>query len=56
VGHSICHVVECRHGFGPFGELVNGNNDVFVDITIWRVACQELYAPFEEGASCDDGV
>jgi hypothetical protein len=49
VGHHIYHIVESRHGFIPFGEVVNGHNDVFVTISRWGVACHEVYAPFVEG-------
>jgi hypothetical protein len=30
--YSVSGVVEGGHGFCPFGEVINGDNDVFVTI------------------------
>jgi len=52
--YGVCHVVEHRHGFDPFGELVNDHNDILVVITRWRVACHKVHAPFAKGTDSDD--
>jgi hypothetical protein len=44
--YSVNSVVEGRHGFGPLGELVDCNDDVFVSIAGWRISSHEIYAPF----------
>jgi hypothetical protein len=53
---SVSGVVEGRHGFGPLGEVIDCNDDVFVFISIWRVGIHEVYAPFEKGVGSNDWV
>jgi hypothetical protein len=55
-GHSVSGVVEGRHGFDPFGEVIDYHDDVLVPISRWRVASHEVYAPFAKGANNDDWV
>jgi hypothetical protein len=50
----VSGVVEGRHGFGPFGEVIYDHDDVLVSISRWRVASHKVYAPFAEGADSDD--
>jgi len=52
--HNLCLVVECWHGFIPFGEVVNEDYDVFMPIVGWRVASHEINTPFSKGACLDD--
>jgi hypothetical protein len=42
----VSGVVEGRHGLDPFSEVIYNHDDVFVSISIWRVASHEFYAPF----------
>jgi hypothetical protein len=54
--YSVRSVVEGRHGFGPLGEVIDCNVDVFVSISRWRVSIHEVYAPFLKGADSNDWV
>jgi hypothetical protein len=56
VGHHIFCIVESRHGFSPFGEVVNKQNYVFVTVSRWGVACNGLNASFVEGVGCNGWV
>jgi hypothetical protein len=47
-------IVEGRHGFDPFGKVINCQDDIFVSITRWRVGSHEVDAPFVEGVGSDD--
>ena len=42
-------IVEGRHGFGPFGKVVNCHDNVLVSITRCRMTSHEVYVPFAEG-------
>jgi hypothetical protein len=53
---SIDHVVECRHSFDPFGEVVDCDYDVFVPIVGWGIAGHKINSPFAKGACGDNGM
>jgi hypothetical protein len=50
----VSDVVESGHGFGPFGKVIDGHDNVLVSITGWRMEIHEVYAPLTKGANCDD--
>ena len=54
VCRSVSGVVEGRHGFSPFCEVINCDNDVFVSIAGWRITSHEVDAPFTKGAYSSD--
>jgi hypothetical protein len=56
VGCSFYHIVECWHGFCPFGEVDNSNYDIFFPIVGWGVASHEINTPFEKGAYHNDSM
>jgi hypothetical protein len=47
---SISGVVESGHSFCPFGEVIDGDNDVFVTITGGGITSHEVDAPFTKRA------
>jgi hypothetical protein len=49
-------VVEGRHGFSPFCEVIDCDNDVFVSIVGWGITSHEVDAPFTKGANSNDWV
>ena len=51
---SVSGVVEGGNSFGPFGEVINGNNDVFVTISRGGITSHKVNAPFTKGAAYDD--
>ena len=54
-----CHVndvVEGGHGFSPFCEVINCDNNVFVSIVGWGITSHEVDAPFTKGACSNDRV
>ena len=53
---SVNGVVEGEHSFGPFGEVINGDNDVFVTIVGGGITSHKVYAPFTKRASSNDRV
>jgi hypothetical protein len=53
---SVSGVVEGRHGFSPFFEVIDCNNNVFVSITRWGVTSHEVNAPFTKGVCSNDWV
>jgi hypothetical protein len=53
-GCGVYCVVEHWHGFYPFGEVVNGDYDVFMPISIWGVASHEINTTFSKGACHDE--
>ena len=43
---SVSGVVEGGHSFGPFGEVINDDNNVFVTITGGGITSHKVDAPF----------
>jgi len=39
VSKCIFRIVEGGHGFNPFGEVINDQYDVLVDIVVLGIAC-----------------
>jgi hypothetical protein len=54
VGLCIYCIVESRHDFNLFGEVINNHNDVLVNSARWGVACHKVNAPFAKWESCND--
>jgi hypothetical protein len=48
---SVSGVVEGGHGFCPFGEVINSDNNVFVTIDEGGITSHEGDAPFTKGAT-----
>jgi hypothetical protein len=53
---SVSGVVESGHSFGPFGEVINGDNNVFVTIAGGGITSHKVDAPFTKGACSNDRV
>jgi hypothetical protein len=53
---SVSGVVEGGHGFSPFGEVINGDNNVFVTIAGGGITSHKVNAPFTKGACSNDRV
>jgi hypothetical protein len=53
---SVSGVVEGGHSFGPFGEVIDSDNNVFVTIAGRGITGHKVDAPFAEGAGSNDGV
>ena len=53
---SVSGVVEGGHSFCPFGEVFNGNNNVFVTIAGGGITSHKVNAPFTKGAGRNDRV
>ena len=45
---SVSNVVEGGHGFGPFSEVIDGDNNVFVTIVGGGITSHKVNAPFAE--------
>jgi hypothetical protein len=53
---SVSGVVESGHSFGPFGEVINGDNNVFVTIAGGGITSHKVDAPFTKRARSNDRV
>jgi hypothetical protein len=53
---SVSGVVEGGHSFGPFGEVIDSDNNVFVAIAGGGITSHKVNAPFTKGACSDDRV
>jgi hypothetical protein len=53
---SVNSVVEGGHSFCPFGEVINGDNDVFVTIDGGGITSHEVDAPFTKRVGNNDRV
>jgi hypothetical protein len=53
---SVNDVVESGHSFGPFGEVINGDNNVFLTIAGGRITSHKVDAPFTKRAGSNDRV
>jgi hypothetical protein len=54
--YSVSGVVEGGHSFGPFGEVIDNDNNVFVTIARGGITSHKFNAPFTKGACSDDRV
>jgi hypothetical protein len=52
--YNVSGVVEGGHGFSPFCEVINCDNNVFVSIAGWGITSHEVDAPFTKGACSND--
>ena len=53
---SVSGVVESGHSFGPFGEVIHSDNNVFVTIAGGGITSHKVNAPFTKGACSNDRV
>ena len=53
-GCGGCRIVECWHSFGPFSEIVNCHDDIFVVTNRWRSTFHKVNGPFTKRTSYDD--
>jgi hypothetical protein len=53
---NVSNVVEGGHGFSPFCEVIDCENNVFVSIAEWGITSHEIDAPFTKGAYSNDWV
>ena len=53
-GCSGCCIVERRHRFGPFSEVFNRHDDMFVVTSIWRSKFHKVDGPFTKWTGGDD--
>jgi hypothetical protein len=53
---SVSGVVESGHSFGPFGEVIHDDNNVFVTIAGGGITSHKVDAPFTKGADSNDRV
>ena len=53
---SVSGVVESGHGFSPFGEVIDSDNNVFVTIVGGGITSHKVDAPFTKRASSNDRV
>ena len=53
---SVSGVVESRHSFCPFGEVIDCDNNVFVSIARGGMTSHEVDAPFTKRAGSNDKV
>ena len=53
---GVSGIVEGGHSFGPFGEVIDSDNNVFVTIAGGGITGHKVNAPFAEGASSNDRV
>ena len=53
---SVSGIVEGGHGFCPFGEVIDSDNNVFVTIAGGGITSHKVNAPFTKGACSNDRV
>ena len=53
---SVSGIVEGGHSFGPFGEVIDSDNNVFVTIAGGGITSHKVNAPFTKGACGNDRV
>jgi hypothetical protein len=53
---SVSDVVESGHSFGPFGEVIKGDENVFVTIYGGGITSHKVDAPFTKRADSNDRV
>ena len=52
----VSGVVEGGHSFGPFGEIIDSDNNVFMTIAGGGITSHKVNAPFTKGACSNDRV
>ena len=55
-GSSFSGTVEGGHGFRPFGEVIDGNNDVLMAVRRCGSTLHEVDGPLTKGTNGDDWV
>jgi hypothetical protein len=53
---GVSGIVEGGHSFGPFGEVIDSENNVFVTIAGGGITSHKVNAPFTKGACSNDRV
>ena len=53
-GYSGCCIVKRWHSFGPFSEIVNRHDDIFVVTSRWRSKFHKVDGSFTKRTSCDN--
>jgi hypothetical protein len=53
---SVNGIEESGHSFGPFGEVINGDNNVFVTIAGGGITSHKVDAPFTKRAGSNNRV
>jgi hypothetical protein len=53
---SVSGVVESGHSFGPFGEVIDDDNNVFVTIVGGGITSYKVNAPFTKRVGSNDRV
>ena len=53
---SFGFAIECGHGFGLLGEVIDYHDNVLVAISRNGVDGHEVDCPFAKGSDCDYGV
>ena len=53
---SVSGIVESGHGFGPFCEVIDSDNNVFVTIAGGGITSHKVNAPFTKGVCSNDWV
>jgi hypothetical protein len=53
---GVSGIVEGGHSFGPFGEVIDSDNNVFVTIAGGGITSHKVNAPFTKGACSNDRV
>jgi hypothetical protein len=53
---SVSGVVESGHSFDPFGEVINGDNNVFMTISRGGITSHKFDAPFTKRVGSNDRV
>ena len=51
---SVSGIIEGGHGFRPFGEVIDSDNNVFVTIAGGGITSHKVNAPFTKGACSND--
>ena len=55
-GSSVSGTVEGEHGFCPFGEVIDGDDDVLMAIRRCGSTLHEVNGPLTKGTNGDDWV
>jgi hypothetical protein len=53
---GVSGIVEGGHSFGPFGEVIDSDKNVFVTIAGGGITSHKVNAPFTKGACSNDRV
>ena len=55
-GSSLSGAVEGGHGFCPFGEVIDDDNDVLMAVPRCGSTLHEVYGPLTKGTNSDNWV